>query len=71
MTSLIGLFIFKNLAAPRTPPPSYSILISNGDSLFTPPSYRMLFPLESNISSSFEGIFPVLSKKGMIKPGPF
>jgi hypothetical protein len=41
-----------NSSAPMTPPPSYTILIENGDSIMEPPTYKAHFLLpepESNI----------------------
>ena len=43
---------------PRTPPPAYAITIRQGDSLFVPPSYKMIFPSSLSYSQDSYGGLP-------------
>ncbi len=37
-----------------TPPPSYTIFLSSGDSEFVPPAYKTIFPTSCNSSAEEE-----------------
>ena len=66
MLALKNLFcnflIFKTISnhveESRTPPPAYGITILNGESMYVPPSYRMLFHSSQSYSQDSYGGIP-------------
>ena len=58
-------FIFQTISGsqvPTTPPPAYAITIRSGDSLFVPPSYKMISGTHYSYSIDSYGGVPDYSR---------